>query len=80
MQSGSTLSGRPSIGSWAAYGLGTENQNLPGFVVMLDHQGAPVNGALNWTSGFMPSAYQGVPFRPTGEPIAYLAPPTGVTP
>jgi hypothetical protein len=79
MQTGSTLSGRPSIGSWATYGLGTENQNLPGFVVMLDHQGAPVNGALNWTSGFMPSAYQGVPFRPTGEPIAYLDPPAGVT-
>jgi len=79
MQTGSTLSGRPSLGSWASYGLGTENSNLPGFVVMLDHQGAPVNGALNWTSGFMPSAYQGVPFRPTGEPIAYLAPPKGVT-
>ncbi len=80
MQTGSTLSGRPSIGSWATYGLGSENQNLPGFVVMLDHQGAPVNGALNWTSGFMPSAYQGIPFRPTGEPIAYLEPPKGVTP
>ena len=79
MQTGSTLSGRPSIGSWASYGLGTENQNLPGFVVLLDHQGAPVNGALNWTSGFMPSAYQGVPFRPVGEPIAYLDPPKGVT-
>jgi hypothetical protein len=79
MQTGATLSGRPSIGSWASYGLGTENQNLPGFVVMLDHQGAPVNGALNWSSGFMPSAYQGVPLRPTGEPIAYLSPPAGVT-
>lgn len=79
MQTGALLSGRPSIGSWAAYGLGTENQNLPVFVVMLDHQGAPVNGALNWTSGFMPAAYQGVPFRPTGEPIAYLVPPAGVS-
>jgi len=79
MQTGATLSGRPSLGSWAAYGLGSENRNLPGFVVMLDHQGAPVNGALNWTSGFMPSAYQGVTLRPTGDPIAYLAPPAGVT-
>jgi hypothetical protein len=79
MQTGSTISGRPSIGSWASYGLGSENENLPGFVVMMDHQGAPVNGALNWSSGFMPSAYQGVPFRTAGEPIAYLAPPKGVT-
>jgi hypothetical protein len=79
IQTGAVLSGRPSIGSWAAYGLGSENQNLPGFVVMLDHQGAPVNGALNWTSGFMPAAYQGVPLRPTGEPIAYLTPPAGLT-
>lgn len=80
MQTGATLSGRPSIGSWATYGLGTENANLPGFVVLMDHQGAPVNGALNWTSGFMPAAYQGMTLRPTGEPIAYLAPPEGVTP
>lgn len=80
MQTGSTLSGRPCLGSWTNYGLGSENENLPGFVVLMDHQGAPVNGALNWTSGFMPSAYQGVPFRPTGDPIAYLAPPKGVTP
>lgn len=79
MQTGAVLSGRPSLGSWAAYGLGTENRNLPGFIVMLDHQGAPVNGALNWTSGFMPAAYQGVPLRPTGEPIAYLSPPAGQT-
>jgi hypothetical protein len=80
MQTGNVLSGRPSIGSWAAYGLGSVNRNLPGFVVMLDHQGAPVNGALNWTSGFMPAAYQGVPLRSSGEPIAYLTPPAGLTP
>jgi hypothetical protein len=79
MQTGSLLSGRPSIGSWAAYGLGTENENLPGFVVMMDHQGAPVNGAMNWSNGFMPAAYQGVPFRTAGDPIAYLQPPPGVT-
>ncbi|MBI1314364.1 DUF1501 domain-containing protein [bacterium] len=80
MNSGSVLAGRPSMGSWAAYGLGSESENLPGFVVLMDHQGAPVNGALNWSNGFMPAAYQGVPFRSSGEPIAYLSPPTGVSP
>jgi Protein of unknown function (DUF1501) len=80
MQTGSLLSGRPSMGSWATYGLGNENENMPGFVVMMDHQGAPVNGALNWTNGFMPAAYQGVPLRPQGDPIAYLQPPAGITP
>ena len=79
MQTGSLLSGRPSMGSWASYGLGTENENLPGFVVMMDHQGAPVNGAMNWSNGFMPAAYQGVPFRTAGDPIAYLQPPAGIT-
>jgi hypothetical protein len=78
MNSGSILAGRPSLGSWLAYGLGTEGENLPGYVVMLDHQGAPINGAMNWSNGFMPAAYQGVPFRPGGEPIAYLSPPRGV--
>lgn len=80
MQSGARLSGRPSIGSWVNYGLGSENQNLPGFVVMMDRDGAPVNGALNWSNGFMPAAYQGVPFRPSGDPIAYLRPPSGISP
>ena len=79
MQSGSLLSGHPSIGSWATYGLGTECQDLPGFVVMLDHQGAPVNGALNWSNGFIPASYQGVPLRTSGEPIAYVRPPQGVS-
>lgn len=79
MQTGSLLSGRPSVGSWVSYGLGNENSNLPSFVVMMDHQGAPVNGALNWTSGFMPAAYQGVTFRPSGDPIAYLNRPADVS-
>jgi hypothetical protein len=79
MNSGFIQPGRPAVGSWATYGLGTEAENLPGFVVMLDHQGAPVNGALNWSNGFMPAAYQGVPLRSTGEPIAYLSPPPGVS-
>ncbi len=80
MNSGFIQPGRPSMGSWVAYGLGSESQNMPAFVVLLDHQGAPVNGALNWSNGFMPAAFQGVPFRSNGEPIAYLSPPKGVTP
>ncbi|MBL9153218.1 MAG: DUF1501 domain-containing protein [Verrucomicrobiales bacterium] len=75
MNTGFIQAGRPSMGSWVTYGLGSESANLPAFVVMLDHQGAPVNGALNWSNGFMPAAYQGVPFRGSGEPIAYLTPP-----
>jgi len=77
MQSGSVLSGHPSVGSWVTYGLGTECDDLPGFVVMMDHQGAPVNGQLNWSNGFMPASYQGVPLRTSGEPIAYVRPPQG---
>ncbi|MDX1947298.1 MAG: DUF1501 domain-containing protein [Pirellulaceae bacterium] len=79
MQTGARLSGRPSMGSWVTYGLGSENENLPGFVVLMDRDGAPVNGALNWSNGFMPAAYQGVTFRPSGDPIAYLNPPAGVS-
>jgi hypothetical protein len=79
MNSGFIQPGRPSMGSWVTYGLGSESQNLPAFVVLLDHQGGPVNGALNWSNGFMPAAYQGVPFRSGEEPIAYLKPPKSVT-
>lgn len=79
MQSGSIQAGHPSMGSWINYGLGSESENLPGFVVLMDHQGAPVNGALNWSNGYMPAGYQGVPFRATGEPIAYLRPPRGTS-
>jgi hypothetical protein len=79
MNSGAILAGRPCMGSWVTYGLGSECSDLPGFIVLLDYQGAPVNGALNWSNGFMPAAFQGVPFRSSGEPIAYLTPPTTVT-
>ncbi len=79
MNTGFIQAGRPSMGSWVTYGLGSESENLPAFVVLLDHQGAPVNGALNWSNGFMPAAYQGVPFRSSGEPIAYLTPPKSVS-
>jgi len=79
MNSGFIQAGRPSMGSWLTYGLGSESQNLPGFVVLLDQLGAPVNGAMNWSNGFMPAAFQGVPLRSSGEPIAYLSPPKGVS-
>lgn len=79
MNSGFLQAGHPCLGSWTTYGLGSEADNLPAFVVMLDHQGAPVNGALNWSNGFMPATYQGVPFRVGSEPVAYLRPPKQVT-
>jgi len=72
MNSGSLISGRPSLGSWLNYGLGSLNENLPGYVVMLDKTGGPISGAKNWTSGFMPASYQGVVFRPEGTPILNL--------
>jgi hypothetical protein len=74
MNSGRIIQGSPAIGSWLSYGLGTENQNLPGFVVMLDPRGGPICGAANWSSGFMPAAYQGTVFRAGGEPILNLSP------
>ena len=79
MHTGYVESGHPTLGSWVSYGLGTETQNLPAYVVLLDKEGAPVNGALNWTNGYMPATYQGVPFRNSGPPIAYLKNPSGVT-
>jgi hypothetical protein len=74
MNTGSILQGHPSVGSWVTYGLGTENQDLPGFVVMTDHRGGPIGGAPNWSSGFMPASYQGTLFRSTGTPILDLSP------
>ena len=74
MNSGRTLQGHPSLGAWIAHGLGTQNQNLPGFVVMLDPRGGPIPGAANWTSGYMPAAYQGTVLRSTGSPILNLTP------
>ncbi len=72
MNTGKTFIGRPSLGSWAVYGLGTENQNLPGYVVLLDHRGGPISGQPNWASGFMSAAYSGTLFRPAGDPILDL--------
>ncbi len=63
MNSGRLLSGNPCLGSWVNYGLGSENENLPGFVVMLDRTGGPISGAKNWSSGYMPAAYQATVLR-----------------
>jgi hypothetical protein len=79
MNSGRILSGSPALGSWVNYGLGTVNENLPGFVVMLDETGGPISGAKNWTSGFMPATYQGTVLRPQGTPILDLSPPAGMS-
>jgi hypothetical protein len=72
MNTGKTFIGRPSLGSWAVYGLGSESQDLPGYVVLLDRRGGPISGQPNWSSGFMPAAYQGTLFRPAGDPILDL--------
>jgi hypothetical protein len=77
MNTGSILAGRPSLGAWALYGLGTENSNMPGFVVMSD-AGEPVGGARNWGTAFMPATYQGTFFRSGSGPILNLTPPAEV--
>jgi len=81
MNTGSVLGGRPSLGSWVAYGLGTENDNLPAFVVMLDNpKGQVAGGPRNWGTGFMPAEYQGIRLQGDNEPIANLHPPADITP
>jgi hypothetical protein len=80
MNTGTILAGAPSVGSWVTYGLGTENENLPGFIVFTDYRGGPINGAPNWGNGYMPAAYQGTPFRSSGPPIVDLKPPATRTP
>ncbi len=72
MNTGKTFIGRPSLGAWCVYGLGSENQNLPGYVVILDKRGGPISGQPNWSAGFMPGTYQGTLFRPVGDPILNL--------
>jgi hypothetical protein len=78
MNTGRILSGAPCLGSWVNYGLGSVNENLPGFVVMLDPRGGPISGAKNWSSGYMPASYQATLMRSSGTPILDLAPPDGV--
>jgi hypothetical protein len=78
MNTGSVFGGRPSLGAWVSYGLGSSNQNLPGFVVIKDSEGTVVNGVRNWGSGFMPAVHQGVEFNAEGVPIKYLDNPKGI--
>jgi hypothetical protein len=79
MNTGKTFIGRPSLGSWAVYGLGTPNQDLPGYVVLMDRRGGPISGQPNWSSGFMSAAYSGTLFRPAGDPILDLRGPAHIT-
>ncbi|MFN9300893.1 MAG: DUF1501 domain-containing protein [Acidobacteriota bacterium] len=80
MNTGSVRAGRPSIGSWVTSGLGSESKDLPGFVVLQSGPRGPRSGAQLWSSGFLPTSFQGVPFRNTGDPILNLSTPKAVTP
>jgi len=80
MNTGSILAGRPSLGAWALYGLGSENQNLPGYVVLQDYPEEVSGGNRNWGTGFMPATYQGTRFREGDSPILYLTPERSVDP
>src|SRR5262245_5410430 len=78
LNTGHQIIGRPSMGSWLMYGLGSENRDLPGFVVMLSGESDPDGGKALWGSGFLPTVYQGVEFRSKGEPVLFVSNPEGV--
>lgn len=78
MSTGSQQFGRPSMGSWVTYGLGSESQDLPAFVVINSGKKGPSAGAGNWNSGFLPTVYSGVEFRASGDPVLYLSNPNGI--
>jgi len=80
MQMGQTRMGFPSLGSWVTYGLGSESTSLPAYVVIHDPRGGPIGGVNDWSSGFLPAAYQGTLFRASGDPIVDLKPPSTVSP
>ena len=80
MNTGSQIFGRPSLGAWVGYGLGSESQDLPGFVVFSTGKKGPSGGNSNWGNGFLPTVYQGVQFRTSGDPVLYLSNPRGVDP
>jgi Protein of unknown function (DUF1501) len=80
LNTGSPLTGRPSLGSWLSYGLGSLNDSLPSFVVMTDPRGGPIGGAPNWGAGYMPARFQGTLFRSGETPLLDLETPAGVTP
>lgn len=79
MHTGRTVSGRPTLGAWVNYALGSENANLPAYVVLRNDSQLPVDGPRNWSSGFLPPRYQGVHFRHTGTPVVHLDPHTPVS-
>ncbi|HEX2524095.1 MAG TPA: DUF1501 domain-containing protein, partial [Terriglobia bacterium] len=78
VNTGSTQFGRPSMGSWGTYGLGSESKDLPGFVVLISGGGQPDGGTSCWGSGFLPTVYQGVPLRSQGDPVLFLSNPAGM--
>jgi hypothetical protein len=78
MSTGAQIFGRPSVGAWVCYGLGSESQDLPGFIVFSTGKKGPSGGNSNWGSGFLPTVYQGVQFRSSGDPVLYLSNPRGV--
>jgi hypothetical protein len=80
MNTGHQIAGRPSLGAWLTYGIGTEASNLPGFVVLLSGENQPDGGTACWGSGFLPTVYQGVQFRSQGDPVLFLTNPEGVSP
>ncbi len=80
IHAGKTFPGRPAWGSWVLYGLGSLRQDLPAYVVLGDPRGLPIDGAHNWSSGFLPAVYQGTPLRANGAPVADLHPPEHVPP
>ena len=80
MNTGFQIIGRPSMGAWATYGLGSESSDLPGFVVLISGENQPDGGKACWGSGFLPTVYQGVEFRSQGDPVLFLTNPEGVSP
>ncbi|MCG8651384.1 MAG: DUF1501 domain-containing protein, partial [Pirellulales bacterium] len=78
MNTGSQLFGKPSLGAWTLYGLGSESRDLPGFVVFSSGKKGPSGGNSNWGSGFLPTVYQGVQLRSVGDPVLYLSNPPGI--
>ncbi len=79
-QTGLIVPGRPTLGAWSCYGLGSVNQNLPGYIVLPDPKGHSVDGIRNWSSGWLPPLYQGTPFRGTGSPVLNLHPSQPISP
>ncbi len=78
MNTGAQQFGRPSMGAWLTYGLGSESQDLPGFIVLQSGSKGPSGGSSNWGCGFLPTVYQGVPLRSVGDPVLYLSNPAGI--